>query len=278
MGAGESSLGVTDPSAGGSEELPVLSDGRVSAPRFPLMTVSSARARRKVGCFCRVAHGRIAPTFYGFTLLSASSELPNRVARLAWRRIVGARNQARLWGPLTGAVTAGQAIHVTGANGCGKSTFLKALTGLHTPVAGTIERTPAEMLMIGHELPLSPDLDALANLSLWLAMVASVPVPREHCAAALSAASVPMGRAVRLLSAGQRRKVALCVLPLADRLVWLLDEPLDALDGQAALWLADLCNRHLQRGGSIVYTSHQRGPEQFPRHQVLALSADEVSA
>ena len=132
--------------------------------------------------------------------------------------------------------------------------------------------------MIGHELPLSPDLDALANLSLWLAMVASVPVPREHCAAALSAATVPMGRAVRLLSAGQRRKVALCVLPLADRLVWLLDEPLDALDGQAALWLADLCNRHLQRGGSIVYTSHQRGPEQFPRHQVLALSAEEVSA
>jgi heme exporter protein A len=181
-------------------------------------------------------------------LLSASSELPNRVARLAWRRIVGARNQARLWGPLMGAVVAGQAIHVAGANGCGKSTFLKAVAGLHTPVAGTIERTPAEMLMIGHELPLSPDLDALANLSLWLAMVASVPVPREHCAAALSAASLPMGRAVRLL-----------------------DEPLDAPDGQATLWLADLCNRHLQRDGSIVYTSHQRGPDHFPRHQVLAL-------
>ena len=278
MGAGESSLGCTGPLAGGSEELPVLSDGRVSGPSFPLIAAKGPRSPSVTGCFCGVPHGRIQLTIYGFPLLSAPSELPNRVARLTWRRIVGARNQARLWGPLTGAVTAGQAIHVAGANGCGKSTFLKALAGLHTPVAGTIERTSAEMLMIGHELPLSPDLDALANLSLWLAMVASVPVPREHCAAALSAASVPMGRAVRLLSAGQRRKVALCVLPLADRLVWLLDEPLDALDGQAALWLADLCNRHLQRGGSIVYTSHQPGPDQFPRHQVLALSADEVTA
>ena len=200
------------------------------------------------------------------------SELPNRVARLAWRRIVGARNQARLWGPLTGETVAGQALHVTGANGCGKSTFLKALAGLHTPVAGTVERTPAEVLLIGHELPLSPDLDALANLSLWLAMVARVPVAQERCAAALAVAAVPTGRAVRLLSAGQRRKVALCVLPLADRRVWLLDEPLDALDTQATLWLAELCNQHLQRGGCMVYTSHQRGPAEFPRHRVLALS------
>ena len=200
------------------------------------------------------------------------SELPNRVARLAWRRIVGARNQARLWGPLTGETVAGQALHVTGANGCGKSTFLKALAGLHTPVAGTVERTPAEVLLIGHELPLSPDLDALANLSLWLAMVARVPVAQERCAAALAVAAVPTGRAVRLLSAGQRRKVALCVLPLADRRVWLLDEPLDALDTQATLWLAELCNQHLQRGGYMVYTSHQRGPAEFPRHRVLALS------
>ena len=205
-------------------------------------------------------------------MLNVPSDLPNRVACLAWRRIVGARNQTRLWGPLTGAVVAGQAIHVAGANGCGKSTFLKALAGLHTPIAGTIERTPAEAVLIGHELPLSPDLDALANLSLWLALVARVPVPRAHCLAALDAVAVPTGRAVRLLSAGQRRKVALCLLPLADRLLWLLDEPLDALDTQAANWLADLCNGHLQRGGSLVYTSHQRGPEHFPRHQVLALS------
>lgn len=223
-------------------------------------------------------HERIHSALYGLPLLSVSLELPMSAARLAWRRIVGARNQARLWGPLTGTVMAGQAIHVAGANGCGKSTFLKALAGVHTPIAGTIERTPAELLLIGHELPLSPDLDALANLSLWLAVVARTPVPRERCAAALTHAAVPMGRPVRLLSAGQRRKVALCVLPLAGRLVWLLDEPLDALDTQAAKWLADVCNHHLQQGGSLVYTSHQRGPEQFPRHQVLALSASEVAA
>lgn len=245
--------------------------------RFTLERSNGPARPPLAGCFQAGAHGRIH-SFFGLPVPNVSSEQPNRVACLAWRRIVGARNQTRLWGPLTGAAVAGQAIHVAGANGCGKSTFLKALAGLHTPVAGAVERTPAETLLIGHELPLSPDLDALANLSLWLAMVSRSPVPREHCVAALSAAAVPMGRAVRLLSAGQRRKVALCVLPLADRLVWLLDEPLDALDSQAALWLADLCNRHLQRGGSIVYTSHQRGPEQFPRHQVLALSGDGVRA
>lgn len=211
-------------------------------------------------------------------MVTVSSESPKRGALLVWRRIVGARNQARLWGPLTGEAVAGQALHVTGANGCGKSTFLKALAGLHTPVAGAIERIPAQVLLIGHELPLSPDLDALANLSLWLALVARVPVPRERCAAALAAAAVPTGRAVRLLSAGQRRKVALCVLPLAERHVWLLDEPLDALDTQATLWLAGLCNQHLQQGGCMVYTSHQRGPIEFPRHRVLALSDNGVAA
>ena len=61
----------------------------------------------------------------------------------------------------------------------------------------------------------------------------------------------------RTLSQGQRRRAALARLPLGQALLWVLDEPFNALDTAATAWLLGLIEAHLQRGGLVVLTSHQ---------------------
>src|SRR5690606_11061802 len=61
----------------------------------------------------------------------------------------------------------------------------------------------------------------------------------------------------RALSAGQRRRVALARLPLVRRPLWLLDEPLTALDAAGSAWLVAMLRNHLSQGGCVVASSHQ---------------------
>ena len=61
----------------------------------------------------------------------------------------------------------------------------------------------------------------------------------------------------RTLSQGQRRRAALARLPLGQALLWVLDEPFNALDTAATAWLLGLIEAHLRRGGLVVLTSHQ---------------------
>src|SRR6185437_6697137 len=76
---------------------------------------------------------------------------------------------------------------------------------------------------------------------------------------------------VRVLSQGQRRRIALARLALAKRALWILDEPLTALDDQAVDVLADLLDAHLSRGGVCVAASHQPMPIAATRAKTLAL-------
>jgi heme exporter protein A len=78
-------------------------------------------------------------------------------------------------------------------------------------------------------------------------------------------------RAVRHLSAGQRRKLALARLRLATHPLLLLDEPFDALDVQGCAWLTALAHTHLRGDGAMVLTSHQMLPADFPVCRVLDL-------
>ena len=96
-------------------------------------------------------------------------------------------------------------------------------------------------------------------------------MPADVLAQHLTAHGVPLSRPVRLLSAGQRRVLALSPLALAPRRLWLLDEPFDALDTAACHALADLAARHVAGGGAIVLTSHQPLPADFPSSQKLPL-------
>jgi heme exporter protein A len=171
------------------------------------------------------------------------------------------------------AVHAGQALHLRGPNGCGKTTLLRTLAGLRPPLAGRVERS-GSCSFLGHQDGWAEDLPAQLNLELFAQLHGC---DTGAVAALLAELGVP-GRAVRYLSAGQRRKLALARLRLVPRPLLLLDEPFDALDIHGCAWLTALAHAHLGGGGALVLTSHQALPADFPACRVLDLKAAHQSA
>ncbi|MDR2852418.1 MAG: heme ABC exporter ATP-binding protein CcmA [Burkholderiaceae bacterium] len=186
---------------------------------------------------------------------------------LSVTHLVGERNGLRLWGPLNFSVRAGEAVHLRGPNGCGKTTLLRTLAGLRPPLAGRVDRGGRLCSFLGHQDGWAEDLRAQLNLELFAQLHGCA---RAAAPALLKELSIP-DRAVRHLSAGQRRKLALARLRIAAHPLLLLDEPFDALDTQGCAWLTALAHTHLHDGGAIVLTSHQALPADFPACRVLDL-------
>jgi heme exporter protein A len=199
--------------------------------------------------------------------LPPSTESPRALLRVT--QLIGERNGLLLWGPLNFAVRAGDALHLRGPNGCGKTTLLRTLAGLRPPLAGKVEREENACSFLGHQDGWAEDLRARLNLELFAQLHggsgAAIP-------ALLHELGVP-DRVVRYLSAGQRRKLALARLRLAARPLWLLDEPFDALDTQGCVWLTALAHEHLRGGGALILTSHPALPANFPACRILDLKA-----
>lgn len=164
---------------------------------------------------------------------------------------------------------AGDALHVRGANGSGKTSLLRMLCGLARPAAGEVlwaGRAPGrsrdafcrDLLYLGHANGVKDDLTASENLLLACAL-AGQPVAAGEARRALRAlglerlADVPAGA----LSQGQRKRVALARLRLATAPLWILDEAFTALDQGAVAALCATLDGHLARGGTLVYTTHQ---------------------
>jgi heme exporter protein A len=145
------------------------------------------------------------------------------------------------------ALGAGEALQVTGPNGSGKSSLIRLAAGLLPEQAGRVERSPLalsdENLALDRELPLSRALrfwggDVVAAMdAVGIAELAPVPV--------------------RLLSSGQAKRAALARVVASAAPLWLLDEPLNALDQEGARRLADIVERHRASGGTVLAASHQ---------------------
>lgn len=170
--------------------------------------------------------------------------------RLAATDLACRRGERLLFRGLSLALGEGEALHVTGANGVGKSSLIRILAGLLRPFAGTVERGGAAGL-IDERHALDPEVPLGTALAFWRALDGADEALDRLGLNALS--DVP----VRYLSTGQKKRAALARLLAQQAPIWLLDEPLNGLDSGGVALVEDLIAGHLAGGGLAVIASHQ---------------------
>jgi heme exporter protein A len=196
------------------------------------------------------------------------------------------RGRRRLFSGLSFDVDAGQLFWVAGPNGSGKTSLLRILCTLLRAESGEVRwrgtnvRTLgdtflADLVYIGHAPAVKDDLTALENLGFSLAQHGLAASERD-LAGALDRFGLA-GREdlpARALSQGQRRRVGLARLVFgAAQALWILDEPLTALDAAAVELVREQISAHLERRGVVVLTSHQEVDLGGLRVQRLQLDA-----
>jgi heme exporter protein A len=178
------------------------------------------------------------------------------------------RGGRSLFSGLSFRLEPGELLRVAGANGRGKTSLLRILCGLLSPTAGEVrwkgepiramsEEFSRQLVYLGHAPAVKDELTVAENLSIACRLAGNTHSPAE-ISAALRTLEVPEAVLVKALSQGQRRRAALARLAMSRAVpLWLLDEPLAALDAQAAGVVEGLIKQHIGQGGSVVYTTHQ---------------------
>jgi heme exporter protein A len=166
-------------------------------------------------------------------------------------------------------LSVGDLLHLQGANGAGKTTLLKLISGLHCPTQGSIHFDgrsiysdlavyQRQLCFVGHKTGINPFLTIKENCfydmhysksNIDLFELASIFKLERYL-------DSPSG----LLSAGQRRQVGLLRLWMTKAKLWLLDEPLVALDDNALALVMSQIDNHRKQGGAVLLTSHQTLP------------------
>jgi heme exporter protein A len=182
-------------------------------------------------------------------------------------------------------VPAGELVALLGPSGSGKTTLLRIIAGLTTPAEGEIRwqrrtvrafdaRIRKAVAFNGHLPGLKDELTSAENLAIAIALDGQPAAPAA-IDSALDAVSLDRQRSlpVRVLSQGQRRRIGLARLRLVKRPLWVLDEPLTALDADGTAILGELLARHLEDGGLCIAASHQPLPIAPSRMKTITLGA-----
>ena len=177
------------------------------------------------------------------------------------------RGERVLFRDLSFSAASGEVLALTGANGAGKTSLLRALAGFLRPDVGTIafadidatEARTKHLHWLGHLDGLKGARQAREELtfqSQWLGAGA------DGVAAAVDVLALEplLDLEVRKLSAGQRRRLAFARLIAVQRPIWLLDEPLSPLDARWRAAMGVLMQAHADRGGTIIAAVHDPLP------------------
>ncbi|KJF98171.1 cytochrome c biogenesis heme-transporting ATPase CcmA [Photobacterium leiognathi] len=190
------------------------------------------------------------------------------------------RDERLLFDELSFTISSGELVQIEGHNGAGKTTLLRIIAGLGRADGGQVfwnqedihtarEDLHQELLFLGHQTGVKRELTAFENLAFFQAMHKCNEgsdlkgSPKVTGDDALWQALAHVGLAGRedvpagQLSAGQQRRVALARLWLSNHKLWVLDEPLTAIDKQGVKVLENLFLSHVERGGMVLLTTHQ---------------------
>ncbi|WFL78010.1 heme ABC exporter ATP-binding protein CcmA [Altererythrobacter arenosus] len=186
-------------------------------------------------------------------------------ARLSATDLACRRGDRVLFRGLSLALGPGGLLHVTGANGIGKSSLLRIMAGLLSPYGGNVESDGA-IGLVDERPALDPELPLGKALGFWQRIDGAHDQSANLAAMGLSELlDIP----VRYLSTGQRKRAALARLLAQQVPIWLLDEPLNGLDTAAQAKVLELVGAHAANGGVTVIASHQ--PVALAGLQTLAL-------
>ena len=176
------------------------------------------------------------------------------------------RGYKLLFENLSFELNSGEVLKVSGPNGSGKTSLMKILAGLSSFETGSIdyddtkinsERYNLDFLYLGHLAALSPELSCLENLKYTMRL------GNDNLDLDFSDALEKVGlkkfenELVGKLSAGQIKRIALCLLFITQSKVWLLDEPFSALDSKAIKIIETRVEDHCNSGGICILTTHQ---------------------
>lgn len=193
------------------------------------------------------------------------------------------RGDRRVLADVSLEVGASECLHLLGPNGSGKTTLLRVITGLLSPEQGQVawggrntrsdcDGWRADISYLGHSDGLKPELTARENLVFETSLRrrlqdGEVDAALEQVGLA-AARDLPSG----ILSAGQRRRLAMARVMLAAVPLWMLDEPYTNLDAGGSTLVAGVIGRHLDAGGAAIIAAHQALaiPGHTPRRLELA--------
>ena len=188
---------------------------------------------------------------------------------LSVSKLCCSRGNQPLFADVSFTLQSGQALHLEGDNGVGKTSLLRMVCGLSPADAGEVSwqgqgiqknkaAFHASLFYLGHGLSLKEELTALENL-MSDAAVSGRTLSQPQALLALARMGL-RGREhlpLRVMSQGQKRRTALARLLASQAPLWVLDEPFVALDAKAVDSLRGLLAEHVGKGGMVLFTSHQ---------------------